>query len=221
MVMTDKIFKINQRIEIIDNNKTYKSTIQDIIKDTILIGIPISDNGVYPLHTGEKVEYFVINRNEIFKCTSIVLGRKLDNKVNLIILSFPENIKKVQRREYFRLPIIMDIKYCVLSKGNTYSRIEDIPSGYFNKMADALTIDISGGGMKITTKEYLQKENQIVVSLNIPDEIKIIASIIWCENDITSKNYKAAIKFAAIDERTRDKIIKFIFEKSRNYIKND
>lgn len=219
MASSDIVFNINDKIEIVEKGRTYKSLIQDIEADSIFIGVPIHEYRSYPMHKGANLEYYVNSNKEIYKCSSKVLGRRTENNVQLVKLSIPENPVKVQRREYFRLPIVMDIKYHVLPHGRVYSDLKDVPVGYFKQMKKSVTLDLSGGGMKAILNEEVKNEGFIIVSFNIPEEVTLLASVVWCQRNNEDKNYKAALKFEYIDESLRDKIIRFIFSKFRNQSK--
>lgn len=206
---------INQTLEIIENEITYKSTIQDIKEDYILIGMPISGSRYLMIHIGSIMEYYLTNDKEVFKCRSVVLGRTKEKNVQLAVLSIPEVIEKVQRREYFRLPIVMDVKYFILPEDKVYMQLKDVPIGYFKNLEKTITVDISGGGIKIISKKAAKHNNYILLSINVPDEINVICKVVRCDYDETDKNYKLALKYENIDEKLRDKIIKFIFNKLR------
>ncbi|GFR35583.1 flagellar brake protein [Thermobrachium celere] len=211
--------RINQKIEILDDNITYKSIVQDITKDGILISYPTHNNRPLLIHAGSVIEYFVTTEKDIVKCKSIVLGKKRDENVNLLVLSLPEVKERVQRREYFRLPITMPIKYYALPNDKAYTSLQDIPSGYFNRLMNTLTVDISGGGIKIITNEQLHVGNYVILSLNIPQEINLLCSVVHVEQSEDNKKFKTALKYEGIEEKIRDKIIQFIFNKLREQSK--
>ncbi|SKA86489.1 c-di-GMP-binding flagellar brake protein YcgR, contains PilZNR and PilZ domains [Caloramator quimbayensis] len=207
--------EINQSIEIIENQITYKSSIQDIKEDYVLIGMPISGSRYLLMHPKSIIEYYMMNEKEVFKCRSVVLGRTNEKNLQLAMLSFPDVIERVQRREYFRLPIVMEAKFFPLPEGRFYMDLKDVPSGYFKKLENTITVDISGGGIKIISKQNVKKDNYVLLSINIPEEINVLCKVIRCDFDNMNKNYKLALKFERIDERIRDNIIRFIFSKLR------
>lgn len=212
-------FKINEKIEIIDNNITYKANIQDVKRDHILISMPVSEDKYYLMHRGSTVEFYITGEKEITKFKSDVLGKTLENSISLAILSAPVFIEKMQRREYFRLPVAMDAKLSMLTGDRVYSNIKDVPDGFFNKMKACIIVDISGGGLRVAIKEHMQKGHYSIVLMKIPDEIFLLCKIVWVEKDNLNRNYKVALRFEGISERERDRIIKFIFEKMRNQAK--
>jgi c-di-GMP-binding flagellar brake protein YcgR len=212
-------FKINEKIEIIDNSITYKANIQDIKRDYVMISMPVSEDKYYIMHKGSTVEFYITGEKEITKFKSEVLGKKVENSISLAILSVPVFVEKIQRREYFRLPVALDAKLSMLTGDRVYSNIKDVPVGFFNRMKACIIVDISGGGLKVAIKEHMSKGHYVIVLMKIPDEIFLLCKIVWVEKDNINRNYRVALRFEGISERDRDKIIKFIFEKMRNQSK--
>ncbi len=212
-------FKINQKIEVIDNKITYKADIQDVRKDYILISMPVSDNKYYLMHRGSIIEFYITGDKDIDKFRSEVLGKKIENNIQLVILSTPVFIEKIQRREYFRLPVALEAKLYMLPGDKVYKNIKEVPEGYFRRLKEGIVIDISGGGLKAAVKEQMTKGHLVIISINIPDELTVLCKIVWVENDTKNRNYKVALCFEGISERDRDRVIKFIFEKMRSQSK--
>lgn len=219
MSIENYAFKINQKIEIIDEKITYKADIQDVKRDYIMISMPVSDNKYFLMHRGSVIEFFVTGDKDIDKFKSEVLGKKVENNIQLAILSTPIFIEKIQRREYFRLPVVLDAKLYMLPKDTAYKSISEVPEGYFKKMKEAIIIDISGGGLRAALKEQVIKGHYAIVTVNIPEELTVLCKIVWVEKDTKNRNYKVALSFEGINERDRDRVIRFIFEKMRNQSK--
>ncbi|WP_027307521.1 flagellar brake protein [Caloramator sp. ALD01] len=211
--------KINQNIEIIDDEVTYKSIVQDINKDGMCISYPIHHNKPLLIHSGSVIEFYVTTERDIVKCKSVVLGKKREENINLLVLSLPEVIERVQRREYFRLPITMPIRYYGLPKDRIYTSLRDVPSGYFSRLINSVSLDISGGGIKIVSNEIHNPGEYVIISINIPQEINILCSVVRIENTEEKNKFKLALKYEGIEEKTRDKIIQFIFNKLREQSK--
>lgn len=212
-------FKINQKIEIIDNGITYKANIQDVKKDHIMISMPVTEDKYYIMHIGSIVEFYITGDKEIDKFRSEVLGKKTENSVQLAVLTQPVFVERVQRREYFRFPMSIDAKLYMLPSEMVYKSITDVPVEFFNRMKAGIVVDLSGGGLKAAVKEHMTKGHYAIVSINIPEEITLLCKIVWVHKDIKNRNYKVALRFEDMRERDRDKIIKFIFEKMRSQSK--
>lgn len=210
--------KIGQKIEVLQDGITFVSKIQDINENFLLIDTPVAGNRYFIAHHGRVIEFYIPNEKDVTKCRAIILGKKRENNIEMLVLSLPEVIEKVQRREYFRLPITMEIKYSILPQDKRYFDLKDVPALYYKQLHKGLTIDISGGGIKILTKERATAGNNVLILLTIPQEVMVLTSVIRTE-EVDNKNFKLALKYENIDEKTRDSIIKFIFDKMREQLK--
>lgn len=210
---------ISQKIDVIDNNSTYRSKIQDINDDYIMIDIPYASSKYLLLHTGKRIEFYAAFENDVIKYKSVILSRKKEQNVYLAVLTAPEMIGKVQRRNYFRLPISLEISYNVLTGTKNNYNLDNMPAAFLKNLKKAATVDLSGGGVKIITDKYIRHNSKVLIILSLSKEIKLICNTIRCDYNSLNKNYKTALSFMNIDERTRDAIIKFIFEKSREQTK--
>lgn len=211
--------RINQKIDVIENKSAYKSKIQDISDDYIMIDLPYTSSRYLLLHVGEVIEFYAAFESDVIKYRSVILGRKKEQNVYLAVLSVPEVIGKVQRRNYFRIAISLELTYSVLNSTKNNYEIDSIPQAALNNLKKTSTIDLSGGGVKIVTDKYIKYGSKVLIIFNLSKEIKIICKTIRCDYNTINKNYKTALNFMNIDERTRDIIIKFIFEKSREQTK--
>ena len=112
---------INQKIEVINHNKKYNCRIQDIKENCFLIDAP------FLLLHDDNLEFIISNDDEVFACSSKIIGHKKENNIDLSIVSMPYSVMKIQRREYYRLVIAEPIKYSLLPLGKHYKSIHNVP----------------------------------------------------------------------------------------------
>ncbi len=209
-----KDFLINSRIEIVENNICYTSIIQDKDDLSININIPYSGNKYYPLHPNMKVFFQRINKTCILKYSGIVSEVKNEGSLQLFKICDICFIEKVQRRNYYRYPIALPIEYCIIPKQLEALNISQISHVLEGDMVHSVTKDISGGGLCIILKKSCSINDKLLISLTVRNNhIHTICSIarLWKDNETALD--VAGLKFIDISESTRDKIIKFIFEK--------
>ncbi len=164
-------FKINNKVEIEWDDGYYKSIIQDVNEDTIYITIPANEGKYLPLNYNDKITVFYFDGEKIFKFKTIVTGRKVD-KILLIALKRPEKMNRIQRRNFVRISLILKTYAALIDTKRDLKEIY-----YSNKcntefdFFDADIVDISGGGLKLSTKKEIEFDEEIIV--NIPFEKEI------------------------------------------------
>lgn len=216
--MADIKIEINKRLDILWVDKVYKSSVQDMSENYIAIAAPIMGGVYLPLHRGDtfKVLYFV-DEKELYEFQGIVVGRKLEEKVQLIIIEYPKTLKQVQRREFVRIDISHPVKY-VKSVIESELKLAEETLGN-DKGVSGMLVDLSGGGFRIKTNQKIELGNLLTVDIDLLGRKIIIngkvVRVIKDDND----NYICGVSFIGIRERDRDKIIQLIFEIMRKQMK--
>jgi c-di-GMP-binding flagellar brake protein YcgR len=213
----DKVdFKINMKLELFIDEKYFNCNIQDITEEYIATNIPISSGQYLPLSRGTKVEVIYYEEENIYKFKSSVIGRKFEN-IPILLLSKPTEIEKIQRRKYFRIPLLSNIKYKNLkNEPRTNPRtIED------SEYANALLVDLSGGGMKVKVAEQVKLNDFLLVSLTINNEsLLVVGQAMRIVKDDEGR-YVCGLSFEFLENSTREVIIKFIFQLMREQMKKN
>lgn len=192
--------KINARTEVIYEKVLYKSTIQDIKKNEIIISIPVGEGIYLTINAGDEIEqYYYDDKGNIFKYTTKILGRLTEKGMPFYRLSLPYNIEKIQRRDFVRVDIVKEITYINEKNINT------------SEMKKALIVDLSGGGAKIKVKEKLYKDNIILISFSEEDFNLSIKGKIVRVDMTENKDYICGVKFIDLEEKIREKIIRLVF----------
>ncbi|MDU4937076.1 MAG: PilZ domain-containing protein [Clostridium sp.] len=197
--------EINGNIQILDGEVFYKSNLQDVAENYLLIDIPVN-NGIYlTMHENDEIEaeYYVDGGN-YYKFNCRVLGRTREGKLNLYRLSKPYNIIKIQRRNFVRVDMV---EYAF------YKLQNDNEEEAWKK---GIILDLSGGGMKIKTEEKLSLRDRVTVNIFIGEneKIQVVGEAVRVEK-CKINEYICGLKFKEISERTRDKIIQKVFEQMR------
>ncbi len=213
------LFKVNNRVEIEREDGYYKSIIQDIKDDSLYISIPVSEGSYLPLHENEQITGLYFNGRDILKFTTIVTGRKID-KILMLKIKKPESYKKVQRRSFVRINVLLDTCCACMNKTK---ELKDITKGQFNGNLDveffnATILDLSGGGAKLSSKRELFLGEIIIMSIPFDEEtITLKSKIVRKEKDDNNVTIYG-VKFIEVDDRNREKIIRFIFMTMRKQL---
>ncbi|MCM0650433.1 PilZ domain-containing protein [Clostridium swellfunianum] len=200
-------FEINSRIEIAWNDEYYKSTIENVEEGFICISIPIKEGQYIPLRPGEQVEVLYYSDKDIYKFYTYAIGRRVD-KIPIILLAYPKEIYKVQRRRFVRVPIVCSIEYLKIGKNDEVKALK------------ATMVDLSGGGMRIKLREELNLGDKIIAKIPIDNEfLEVKGEIVRIEPEEDSKRIICGVSFTELEERKREKVIRFIFQVMRDQMK--
>lgn len=214
----DELIKISERIEIEVTEKgeyfgNYLSRIEDIKdKKEIMIGLPLDKGTIVPLRIGSIVNINITKADGVYTFAAKIQKRELKPFPHFTI-EFPKSIKRIQRRNYVRIPINIVVLYKNLGNGTVKSSDEIIEE-------KGVTVNISGGGLYLLTVKEMEMEDKLTVSFSLPNGVvcKDIKTVIK-RKEIVGQNDKKrlayGIEFVEIDEKLRDQIIVYLFELQR------
>ena len=204
--MDDFNLKINDRVEVVVEEKAYKTLILDIQDDYLKINLPVLDSEYLMLHVNEKIEVnSYLDENRCFKFYCNVISRGKEGNVIYYKVSNPFDIKKMQRRNFFRVGLFNLIEYKIITNINE-TEIDSVPykEGYM--------IDLSGGGLKLKVKDDINKDDIVLISMTIKNiKIELKCDIIRIENT-ADKEKLCGLKFLDITPVQTDIIIHALFE---------
>lgn len=202
--------KINSRIEVVLKDGDYKCSIQDVTTEHFAITIPMRERKYYPLNRGTIVSMLYYCGKVLYKFECEVIGRKVD-RIPIIILGLPQNTRVIQRRDFVRVPVINNIEFFKIDKTFKDKKVEDLAKSKSEKVK-SITLDISGGGMRIMSRVKLKYGDILMVYLPMMTEKFMVKSeIVRIENNEDNTNVYG-LCFFDLDEKLRDKIIKGIFQ---------
>ncbi|MDP4091316.1 MAG: PilZ domain-containing protein [Bacillota bacterium] len=207
-------FLINSRIEILEDDKVYKSIIQDLTDGYIAISLPVREGMYMTPSQGERLEVLYYDSLNVYKFETVVEARSIENNIHQLLLGYPQNVVIVQRRRFVRVDVAFYVNCArVDKKGNKIELSSQQPF-------KGIMLDISGGGFRISTDYRLSLHDTIVTE--IPSDngnIEVVGEVVRLERAIDGK-YLCGISYVEISERIRDRIIQYIFTLMRKQRKN-
>lgn len=197
----DKL-SVNKKVIINKDDSSYLSLIQDINDDYLLIDVPYAKGEyLHSFNEGDAIEIDYYNDNSYFRFKVKVIARQKENGIPVYKVTVPEEIKKVERRDFVRIDILENVFY---NKNDKWNK--------------AVLLDLSGGGMRIRIKEDIEVGDKIQVNLFIDEEKIQVNGVIVRVIQNEDKENICGLEFIDIDERKRDKIIEKIFLEMRRQI---
>jgi c-di-GMP-binding flagellar brake protein YcgR len=210
--MAEEFLKINQRIQIEVKEGPfagkYYSRIEDVGVNELVIGAPIYRGEIIKLKVGSFINIVLTGENALFQFESKIL-EEITDPLPLLVISKPKNMQKVQRRNFFRIKVTIPVEYRVLP---------DILETSTEEFKFAETVDISGGGTLLLISEEFPKETILELKLHLKENLIVpaVGRVVFTKDEKRKDKKKmVAVEFIVIEEREREKIVKFVFEKQR------
>ena len=198
--------KVNYRLEVIFNDKNYKCLVTDIDEEWTKINIPVCEDEYLSLYSGEVIEInMYLDSGKCYNFNSKVLSRGKEGNISYYKLGMPFNIKRIQRRSYFRVGVLNLAHYRNITNFDN-NDLDDIP------YTEAMMIDLSGGGVKLKINEDVQVNDILSIKMNIKgSDIIVKGEVVRVQRSGDNENL-CGIKFLDISQSQIDKIIEELFE---------
>ncbi|WP_415536605.1 flagellar brake protein [Dehalobacter sp. 4CP] len=180
----------------------YKTRVEEVGQKIITIGVPVAGGQFIPLREGTQLEVVFVDDLSAYSFSTVLIKR-LSVPIPTFIIEFPEKISKVQRRKYVRVQVVSPLQYRIVERNGL--GIEQ--KGFMH--------DLSGGGLLFHARECIPEKTPVLVEPVIGDTpMQIPAIVVRCMKE-EKDSYLVSAEFYEISEKTRDKIITYVFELQR------
>ena len=230
--MTNIIIKPGDKIDIKhlhqNNQNTYMSSVFDILEDgKIEVSIPTFEGKMMLFPNGTEFQFYFHSEKSIYTCEAVVLNRFKRGNFLLFLVELRGALKKVQRREFYRLECLIDFAYYQITDEiaeleQTEEILNEIGKPeYYSEQRLARTKDISGGGIRFMASEPLSVGTKILTVLPLSNnkvnrKFYLVTEVISCEiADNVPDRWVLRGRFEYKNKRERDMIVQYVFEEDR------
>lgn len=194
------------------------------------VAMPILRGRLVPLMKGEKYEAFFFVGRQLYLAQVEIVDRFKSENIYTMKIRFLTDLKKFQRRQYYRLEKSMDILYAPLSEEDYKVIIEtrQFPESMkrINYYEAASTSDISGGGMRFVGHTKVDAGKKMLVIFDIVGKdrqmkFRLPATVI-ASAQLPERvgRFEHRIEFDNISREYREILIHYIFEEERRLRSN-
>ena len=205
-----------------------ESMLDDITPEgNLIIQMPIYKGKLVLLSIGVRYELVFYEKNSLYQTVAQVVDRyKSDNRY-VLKMSLTTGITKLQRREYFRLQCILGAELYPITREEMLENSEQQYAALIMRpeikenVDKAVIVDISGGGIRfICEKQYEENSYYIVRTIigneSFSQELILAINIVTCRKANASiDRYETRGEFVHITNKTREIIIKYVFDEDR------
>lgn len=214
---------ISRVVEIMDSNR-------------IKAAMPIIDGKNVILDSLRKYKIEFMTRKGIFACDAKIVRRFKEKVSFFVVFEMMSELEKLQRREYYRLECILDIKFRRSMEGNifedenkeeeiTHKNEENEPDLVFIRRKvpwhAAIITNISGGGVRFNSREALNRGEIVLLKMHLKfddgeGDYEIPAKVVHsAEVPNRPEIFEARVQFTDISTQDREDIIRFVFDEER------
>lgn len=214
MLDLDKILKTGNEVRIKSETDTFITTIDEITGEKAFsILAPHKQGNQIIIKPGEIFSVSCVTERGLYMFEARVTEVDSSSEVIVIHLSAGEDVRRVQRRQAFRVRENISV--------NVRKKTDDIDTD--GKWVKTNTIDIAELGMLLKFTEDCEHGQELEISIRINqfgiNEIipKIKGKVVRC---VSTRNkeygYLLGIKFEDLPEKARDALIKFVVLSQRS-----
>ncbi|WP_110953253.1 flagellar brake protein [Anaerosinus massiliensis] len=207
------ILEIGQCVEVSvttdTENHKYTSRIEEYDSQNLILAMPmVKGYPIIPMFGSDVCVRFVKNQTS-YRFTSVYIDKKA-GAVPVWIIKMPEDIEKVQLREFVRVDALLPLKV----------QLEDEKHNLLPPISCYIK-DVSGGGVQLVMKQIVQPGQKIYIDAQFPEvgNLQTYCEVVRAiEVNKSDKIFWIGTKFVDLSEAIRTKLIRFIFKRQRELL---
>lgn len=219
--------KDNER-EKSEGRKTYQSQVIDVLsEDRIEISMPMEKSRLILLPVDGEFDLYFYTEHGLYQCYSRIVDRYKNNNMYVLVLDLISNLRKHQRREYYRFSCALEMNSRQLQDDELKlsGRLEDslIPQ---LPLKSSIIVDISGGGLRFVANYAYEVQSLILCKYHLlvsgeAKEYNLVGKVLSVRELESRKGvFEHRVQYVNVEDSEREEIIKYIFDEERKTLKN-
>lgn len=206
-----------------EEKKVYVSKVGDIVSEERLeIVMPMEKTKLILLPVDGEYEICFYAKAGIFLCDARIVDRYKSDGIYLLLLELTSNLRKNQRREFYRYNCVLKMssreleeEELELLKEKKFQPDSGVP------LQESVIVDISGGGVRFVSGHKYEQGATIyltytLLSGGVEKTYELTGKILRVRELETKKGlFEHRLQYVEISNRDREEIIRYIFEEER------
>lgn len=212
-----------------EKKKVYQTQVCDILsEDQLEIYMPMEKSKLILLPVNAEYDMYFYTQAGLYQCFANVIDRYKSENQFILLMELTSNLRKFQRREYYRLSCALEMnsrplekkEVEVVERGNSFL-VPGLP------LKRSVIVDISGGGIRFIGNYAYEPESLVCCKYNLvvdgnAKEYTLVAKVLMVrELEDRPGVYEHRAQYINIDTSEREEIIRFIFEEERKHRKRE
>ena len=203
--------------------KVYSSRVYDVIsEDRLEITMPMEQTKLILLPVDGEYD-MIIYAQQPYQCFVRIIDRYKSNNVYILVVEMTSNLRKFQRRAYYRFGCALEMQSRALMEEEIKS-VEQDAAYYLTPglpLKHSIIVDISGGGLRFISGQRYEPDSLIYCNYHlliggVNKECEVVGKILSVrELENKPGNFEHRVQYVNLDVDDREQIIKYIFEEER------
>ena len=213
-----------------NGQKVYISGVHDILsEDTMEVIMPMEQSKLILLPVDSEYDLIIYGATGLYQCFARIIDRYKSNNVYILVMELTSNLRKYQRREYYRFSCALEMCARNLEEEEIQALEQKVPNilqpGL--PLKRSVIVDISGGGLRFMSEQKYETDSLIYCSYhlatgNVKKKYEVVGKVLAVkELGNRPGTYEHRVQYYNIEEEIRERIIKFIFEEERKERKKE
>lgn len=210
--------------------KVYKTQVYEIqSEDRLELNMPMEKTKLVLLPVDMEYDLVFYGKSGLFQCFARIVDRYKSNNVYILVMEITSNLRKYQRREYYRYQCALEMSARPLEE-EEHKAVEEnrpfvIQPGL--PLKSGVIVDISGGGLRFMSVQLYEPESLLYCSFHLirngeRKKIEVTGKVLSVKGlENRPGTFEHRVKFTNMDVDTREEIIKYIFEEERKSRKKE
>ena len=203
--------------------KNHQSQVLDILsEDRIEIAMPMEKGKLILLPVDGEYDLYFYGENVLYQCYARVVDRYKNNSMYILVMDLTSNLRKYQRREYYRFSCALEMNSRQLEE-EEISLVDKEEEAMMPELPlkSSVIVDISGGGLRFVSENKYELDSLVYCTYHLMirrkiKEYNLVGKILTVrELDNKPGFYEYRLKYTNIDKDEREEIIRYIFQEER------
>lgn len=213
-----------------ESSRVFVSEIHEILsEDQMEIVMPMEKTKLILLPVDVEYDLTIYAQHGLFQCFARVIDRYKSNNVYILVVELTTNLRKHQRREYYRYS-------CALDMGSRELEENEIKAVELKEpflltpglpIKRSVIVDISGGGLRFVSEQKYEPDSLIYCSYSLlqngEKKLYEVVGKVLTVTELSNRrgSYEHRVQYVDLDKEVREEIIRFIFEEERKNRKKE
>ncbi len=206
-------------------SKAYISQVQSLLsQERLEIVMPMEKTKLVLLPVDAVFDMHLTTFSGLYQCFVRVIDRYKNNNVYLLAVELTSNLRRYQRREYYRFSCALEMKSRELIAEEI--KVVDTVDEFLVPglpLKQSVIVDISGGGLRFLSNHQYAPGSFIYINycLFIKEKAKeynVVGKVLATRPSENRKGvYEHRVQYVNLGDEDREEIIKYIFDEERKH----